>query len=367
MYVGRYAGSQGRLTFKSGTLSFEPTANLVIGHQGIGVADFSSDTKVPYLRIGGSPAGGTLTVHQGTKLTLSGSGNVGGYPLIEGSGETEYFHGVGTLVVSNATVMMTYDTSSEGGTPQLYVGRYENCFGVIRGSGTFQSSQYGENSPTIRMALGNGQIIGDGFGSEDILDMHTFASVTNVFTNPVNGTNGWYAVNKGAVLFPRRWQDAKDIYCVLGSWNSDTAEPDMVNSVSVKFSQDSQRTTVVRGGFYAADRNDLNLDSLREPGRIIGVWKIGTTDGVNGTKPRTTFSSVNLVFRYDHTKVTSGSRLKLYRWTGSRWTKVASAVASLDNPRVSVDGLSRLESSDVYNIGEFALVEGKSGLTILVR
>ena len=59
--------------------------------------------------------------------------------------------------------------------------------------------------------------------------------------------------------------------------------------------------------------------------------------------------------------------LKLYRWTGSRWTKVASAVASLDNPRVSVDRLSRLESSDVYNIGEFALVEGKSGLTILVR
>ena len=367
MYVGRYAGSQGRLTFKSGTLRFDDNANLVVGHQGVGVADFSSDTTVPYLRIGGSAAGGTLTVHQGTKLTLSGSGNVGGYPLSEDDNGTEYFHGMGTLVVSNATVMMTHDTSLEGNTPQLYVGRYENCFGVIRGSGTFQSGTYGENSPTIRMALGNGQIIGDGFGSEGILDMHTFASVTNTFTNPVNGTNGWYAVNKGAVWFPRRWQNEKAIYCILGSWNSNTAEPDMVNSVSVKFSQTSKQTTVVRGGFYAADRTDLNLGSLPEPGRIIGVWKIGTTDSVNGTAPRTTFTSANLVFRYDHTKVTPGRVLKLYRWTGSEWTKVASAEASLDNPRVSVNGLSRLGSSDVYNIGEFALVEVKSGLTILVR
>lgn len=367
MYVGRYANSQGRLTFKSGKLSFDTTANLVVGHKGMGVADFFSNATVPYLRVGGSAAGGTLTVHHDAMLTLSGTGSVGGYPLSEEGGAIEYFHGVGMLVISNATVMMTGDTSSEGNAPQLYVGRYEDSFGVIRGTGTFQSRQYGENDPAIRMALGNGQIIGDGFGSESILDMHTFASVTNVFTNPVNGTNGWYAVNKGAVLFPRRWQDAKDIYCILGSWNSDTAEPDMVNSVSVKFSQDSQRTTVVRGGFYAADRDDLNLDSLCKSGPIIGVWKIGTTDSVNGTTPRTTFSIANLVFRYDHTKVTPGSMLKLYRWTGSRWTKVASAEARLDNPRIYAVGLSRLESSDVYNIGEFALVEGKSGLTVLVR
>jgi hypothetical protein len=72
-----------------------------------------------------------------------------------------------------------------------------------------------------------------------------------------------------------------------------------------------------------------------------------------------------LTFRYDHTKVERGDRLKLYRWNGSAWTRVAAAKAT-DNPRISCSGLAPV-SGETYNVGTFALMSRKpTGLSIIV-
>ena len=373
MYVGRFAGSQGRFVFKKGMLSFTSTdANLVVGHEGVGMADIFSYCEVPYLRIGGSSSGSVYTLHDGVTNMVTKTFSIGGYVLNDDGSTNEYFTtGSGEFVISNALVKLTYDTSKLSGTsknmPQLYVGRYEDSFGVIRGSGTFQSKNYAHNDPVIRMLLGNGQIIGDGFGSESVLDMHTFASVTNAFTNPADGTNGWYAVNKGAVLFPRRWTQNQNFFGVLGSSTTLTT-PDMVNSVGYSVTRSGTDQIVICGGVYAIDRSDLNLDSLPSSDNIVGVWKLGSAQDVTSTAFRD-FTSIDLTFRYDHTKTTAGRGLKLYRWTGSAWSKVASSEVDLFNPRIAVTGITPLSSSSegIYRIGEFALVEEKPGLVIIVK
>jgi hypothetical protein len=274
------------------------------------------------------------------------------------------YSGFGEIVLSNAVMRFTRVDPGVT-TPQLYIGRDEESFGRLRGCGAVYGSTPENNN--ARMALGTGQIIGDGYGEERMLDMNSVVSVTNLFANADNGTNGWYVVNKGAVLFPRVWFKTDSVTRSIGTWaHNDT--PDFVNSVSFTMDNVSNSGTAehyVRGGLYAADRSDVHADVLPKGGEVVGIWKLGLFSQLLSLSEKKNFGSVGLTFRYDHTKVERGDRLKLYRWNGSAWTRVAAAKAT-DNPRISCSGLAPV-SGETYNVGTFALMSRKpTGLSIIV-
>ena len=216
------------------------------------------------------------------------------------------------------------------------------------------------------MVMGNGQIIGDGFGEQRTLDLNTVVSITNLFTNADDGTNGWYAVNKGAVLFPRVYMSTATDTRIIGSWTRQAA-PDFVNSVgyTVRGVTSYGNGYDLRGGVFAADRNDVHADTLPKSGSVVGIWKLGLFTNITDFTPKS-FQSMDLTFRYDHTKVKEECRLNLYRWNGSSWSCVTSAKAT-ENPRISCSGLTPI-AGESYNIGTFALMCRKTkGFRMIIR
>lgn len=369
MTVGNYAGSCGELIVKKPGLTFEISAlnpALVCGRLGEGHVKTFVDLEIPYLRVGGnSDAMSSYTAYAASTTTVCKAAFAGGYGLYEPSTEqTDTYSGFGEIVLSNAVMRFTRD-NTDVTTPQLYIGRDEESFGRLRGCGVVYGSTPEHNN--ARMALGAGQIIGDGYGEERTLDMNSVVSVTNLFANADNGTNGWYVVNKGAVLFPRVWFSTDSVSRCIGTWTRNEA-PDLVNSVGFTLNNISNSGTAghyVRGGLYAADRSDVHADVLPKGGEVVGIWKLGLFSQLLSLSEKKNFGSVGLTFRYDHTKVERGDRLKLYRWNGSAWTRVAAAKAT-DNPRISCSGLAPV-SGETYNVGTFALMSRKpTGLSIIV-
>jgi hypothetical protein len=121
----------------------------------------------------------------------------------------------------------------------------------------------------------------------------------------------------------------------------------------------------VRGGLYAADRSDVHADALPKSGEVVGIWKMGVFSALVDLSAKS-FQSIDLTFRYDHTKVERGDLLNLFRWNGSAWTRVASAKAT-ENPRISCSGLAPV-AGETYNVGTFALMRRKTkGFRMIIR
>ena len=366
LIVGNHAGACGILSVKKPGLTFENTVNtaLICGYEGEGHTESFVNLEMPYLRIGGNTDYmSSYTTHAGTTTTVSKVVTVGGYPLALPPDFTTVsdYPGNGTLMLSNAVLRLT---KSDTNDPQFYIGRYAEGFGVLRGCGVVQGVTW--NANTVRIVMGSGQIIGDGFGEQRSLDLNAVVSITNRIENPDSGTTGWYAVNKGAVLFPRVWiSTASDTRCI-GTWTRN-ASPDFVNSVgfSLEEAYNPGSGYYVRGGLYAADRGDVHADTLPKRGEVVGIWKMGVFYELASITPKV-FQSIDLTFRYDHTKVNEGARLYLYRWNGSSWARVASAKAT-GSPRISCSGLAPA-SGQSYNIGTFALMSRETeGLQVIVR
>ena len=268
------------------------------------------------------------------------------------------------MVLSNATLKIVKSLPSNTDA-QLVIGRYAGSYGILRGCGVIQGSALGSNN--VRIWLNEGQIIADGFGEEKLLDMNTVVSIrNNTTTTASDTTNGWYAVNKGAVLFPRTYFNSASASTMLGEWALEGA-PRFVNSVGVSLSGVAgSGERFLRGGFFSADRSDIHAESLPAGSTVVGVWKMGITGSISGTDVKG-YSTVSLDFRYDRSAVRLGSTLQLYRWTGSAWEKVAEKAAD-STYRISVSGLTPPASYDgIYNIGTFALLNVKSGLVVIVK
>ena len=367
--LGNYAGSYGELIVKKPGLTFEMSQYdepaLVCGRLGEGRVKTFVDLEMPYLRIGGnSDAMSSYTAYAATTTTVKKAAFAGGYRLYEPKDNDTYtYSGTGAIVLSNAVLQLTRDDANVT-TPQLYIGRDAESFGILRGCGAV----YGK-TPTAnnaRVGLGSGLIIGDGFGEQRTLDLNAVVSVTNMLANADDGTNGWYAVNKGAVLFPRAWLSAASDTRIIGAWTRNAA-PDFVNSVGFSLNNAASPGNgyYVRGGLYAADRSDVHADSLPKGGEVVGIWKMGVFSALVDLSAKS-FQSIDLTFRYDHTKVKRNDQLILYRWNGSAWTRVASAKAT-ENPRISCSGLAPV-AGESYNIGTFALMSRKAtGFCLIFR
>lgn len=260
----------------------------------------------------------------------------------------------GELVLSNAAVELTHSTLGD----RLFVGYSAGAWGVMRGWGTITGGAKNAN-----MTISRGQVVADGFGEQKTLDFGSLADVKFDGDWSLDATNGWYAVNKGKVQFPRVWQKptSKDqtLTGCCGDVNSQTSPSNQVNGVGFAISGfGSTGVRYFRCALYAEDRTDVHLDSLPENSGIVGVWSMRFDDGTYNCG----VENIALTFHYDPAKVRTGSRLALYRWGGSEWVEVASGNASA-NHLFSVSGLASLAQQE--NIGTFALVKRDRGFTII--
>jgi hypothetical protein len=214
--------------------------------------------------------------------------------------------------------------------------------------------------------MDEGKIIADGFGEEAELNLNSVVSIRNNTSEIAADTeNGWYAVNKGAALFPRIWFSSDSTTTVVGGWSGDT-DPGFVNSVGVSVSGVEGSNRHLRGGLFSDGRSDVHADLMPRNDGVIGIWKIGMTASVSGSDVLD-YGSADLAFRYDQSKVNVGELIALYRWNGSRWERVAEKIAD-STFKISVSDLVRPASYDgIYNIGTFALIKKDlKGLVITV-
>ena len=225
----------------------------------------------------------------------------------------------------------------------------------------------------------------DGMGEERDLDMRSISSFNGARHDNATGTNGWYAVNKGRLLYPRagwivgRYADSPafmigDYYKAGTNEYGEVKAPTLVNSIS------AEPTTGGTGGnayvyaaLYAADRTDYPANVLRGmPGKVASVWRIGTSKSKWNTdepeSPWTDWTAMKLTFRYDRSAVLDGLPLKLYHHDGTPdgvWRRVAKLAALNEGALISA---TVAPCSGTWNVGWFALVSQEDkGAVIIYR
>jgi len=347
MRLGYEAGSFGRLVHNSGTLDIDDY--LYIGRNG-GIGEFEVDSTFnANIMIIGSGFAPTIPGTGTVSVTENAVGTIDNYLRIN-NGDL-YMRG-GNIHLQNV------------GNPNqvnLFVRTGEDRRGKIQGWGTFTNVN---ETITLRME-NNGQIIADGEGVERDLNLNQIAVVYNEITNSVSGTNGWYAINKGRVMYPRTWQTFTpgNTYC-WGDYYQKTV-PQQVNSVA--FSPTVTFNAAIRGCLYAADRSDIPTGLPQENMRPIGIWRIGAFTG-KLTMDTQSFDALSLTFRYDHTRIINKDiKLRLYHYNGSSWTKVGSCAVGGDT-LISTDTPIAPVPSDDYNVGWFAVMAVElNGTVIMVK
>ncbi|MFO7936574.1 MAG: hypothetical protein R6V06_03090 [Kiritimatiellia bacterium] len=340
--MGYQTGTYGKMVHNGGSLY--AYAFLLIGRDG-GIGEFEADapfhTDIMVVGSGlapGDPGTGTVTIAENVVGTIDEYLRVNNGDLFMRGGEI-HLQNVGNL------------------NTNLYVRTGEDRRGQIRGWGAFTNV----NEDIILRMINNGQIIADGEGVERDLNLNMIAVVNNEIPNGPTGTNGWYAVNKGRVLFPRSY-DTGGINC-WGDFYGKTV-PEMVNSVAFEFS-DSQTHRYVRGGFCASDRSDIPA-GLPENLRPIGVWCMGAFSEKLSME-KAWVSTVSLDFRYDHTKVLpTDCKLRLYRYEDTGWVKVGECDPNNSDSLISTDNALSGVSTGDYNIGWFAVMAVEMNGTVIM-
>lgn len=342
-------------------------SSLIAGLYGKGHVVVNCNVETGYLKVGGvTNSTGLIEIGQNGTVIAHQQVCVGGYAMNETDLPGQLRGGFGELRLHGGHVRIP--RAADGSTAYLLIGRYEENFGRIVGFGSFEPKTDSETN--LRMSLGRGQLVGDGEGQSASLDFHRIVSVTSLFGNPAEGTNGWFAVNKGEVLFPRTWfgNGESTVTRSVGTDGKREGDPDFVNSVKATVTGVTDSNNYFRGGVCATDRDDVHLEALPTSSVApLGVWKLGlfkTLDGFDGAR----YNTVSLTFRYDQTKVPQNCQsLKLLRWNGSRWTKVGSVDPRTDTKRLVSTEVPLEKVSGSWNIGIFALQAARPGFVLVFR
>lgn len=309
----------GFLSVENGTFT---AGRCVLGYEGGGQGVVSN-------------AGGEITVNQTCWIGYEGSGSL----LLDG----------GTLRFPTVTTdvnLLVKPRAGDGGS--------------IRGWGRIVGKS--STDTNVRM-MNNGTVVADGGGVERDLDLHEIVSTTNALANGPAGTNGWYAVNKGRLRYPRAWINAASITRNQGEPPFKSAL-EMVNSVSIALTG-AQTPTFLRAGLCAPDRSDIPAGL--PAGRRLGVWCIGLYPDNATEKATASFSTAAVTIRYDAARVKDGERLFLFRYQAGEWRKVGEREADATPLIATGAPLTRLTETD-YNIGWFALIApDRVGLSLACR
>lgn len=264
--------------------------------------------------------------------------------------------GSGTLLLKGGTLRFPTITTDVN----LFVRLHSGGCGTIRGWGKIIGKT--SDNTNVRI-MNNGTVVADGDGLERDLDLHEIVSTTNTVANGMDGTNGWYAVNKGRLLYPRAWINSAVISRNQGEPPFKTVL-EMVNSVRISLTG-AQTPTFLRAGLCAPDRSDIPAGL--PVGHCIGVWCVGLYSNNTTENATANFDTVTLSIRYDGACVKEGEYVQLFRFQSGAWVKAGEKKAD-EIPLIATEtSLLRLTDGD-YNIGWFVLIVQKGmGLSMACR
>ncbi len=192
--------------------------------------------------------------------------------------------------------------------------------------------------------------------------------------------NGWYAVNKGLLKFPRSLARKKIGYNTVGDYPIDDYR--FVNTFKYTFDTKTMEKpgTYVFSELYATDRDDIpaGLPSGRgiHPSSIFRIGHFNSTatpdleDSQLTGSHKAGFSTLKLKFHYDPAlaEIEDVRHVKVYRCTDSvkgGWTCVASITAP-DSASPYIETVEMAPSSELWNGGWFAIVGTPKVGTVMV-
>ena len=378
--IGRKDGSVGYFHQKSGTF-IKSTSNqpIHVGYQGEGVFVVDTPLTLPAdeILILGNTGMGELIVNAGGSITGLQSLVVGAITNVAGSR--------GTITLAGGEITLLAKT---GDYWPLLIGGLDAdggqlTFGTIRGYGKIGRTHVTDTSSNVRMRL-SGQVIADGGD----LDMGLFRTVGGSDDNNKCGTNGWYAINGGRLILPRRQElNSVDVvgigdYLYKGTRAGYAPDISLVNSLQLRLYKNGAQLTDGKYNFsmlYAADRNDIPgaIPCAAAKGdKILAVWRLGHFNEIGdvGANPQNpvAFDEASLRFRFDNTDVDlERHKVLLFRYNGSAWERVG-MVSPSDPTHIATESnqpaYDGTPVGDNWNIGWYAIVRKRiGGITIIFR
>ena len=349
-------GSSGGLTHKGGTLRALGKNGIRIGFQSAGVFEAEADFDAPVFKIGLDGGTGVANIGACVYSNIWYASTVT-FPLVVG-GMDNAKGGDGTLCLRGTTVKLN-------GKKGVMIRQTPDSHGTIRGWGgvtNYLVAIYESNF----VLLNNGMVTADGEGGARDLDFSHMLAASNSLGNAVSESNGWYAVNKGRLCFPRVNFASAGTTPVRNYGTSPYATGSVsagpVHSVRAAFTGAEVVTgTLIPGtsnyyaGYgselYASDRGDVPVGLPGEG--VLAVWRL-TSPG---------FTSVDLSFRYNGKAVPGGkSALLCRRGADGTWHTVGRDDAA--TCCATAEGLSAVAADG--NLGWFALVLKPRGTLVCV-
>ena len=297
-------------------------------------------------------------------------------------GGAMYKNSVGCLKMNGGSVIFNPAIRRNA----LEIGTSGDCpYGVIKGWGKLaymylneffvNVSEIGKSATSTFL----GQVIADG----GILDcgrigVYGYGGGT---PNTCN-VNGWYAINKGLLRFPRSLARKAKSYNTVGDYPVNACR--FVNTFQYTFDTDTMNNTgtYVFSELYATDRDDIPAGLPTGKGiHHSAVWRIGhfnasATPDVDDedltADHKQNFTSLKLKFHYDPAlaEIEDVRHVKVYRCTDSvngGWTCVASITAP-DSASPYIETVEMAPSSELWNGGWFAIVgTPRVGTVMVVR
>ena len=381
--IAREQGSSGVFVHRGGTISHTAASSqpIRIGHYGDGRFEvaaplaFTSEMMV-------------VGNENGSKGTLSVGDALSGIKILK-LGENAGSEGTLLLNGGSVTVNATTAATTSDSGHAIWVGmvnesgdQAQTATGRIQGHGKIGRTEVDSDARHARIK-NYGRIVADG-GDLD-LGLFRLVGLPTVDANKC-GTNGWYAVNGGRLIYPRRLPVSSLDHVAVGDYGTFSGangNPDisLVNSLQIGLFKDGEQRVSNNRTFamlYASDRNDIprGLPCNTETGdKVLGVWRLGHFSDIEdvGDAPKTAwsaFDSVSVRIRFDDAGINwEKDSVVLYRWNGSKWDRVGKATEGTHIGTAAPQ--SRYESSDPndnWNIGWYAVLrKRKTGLMVIVR
>ncbi len=288
---------------------------------------------VAHQRTGTVNQAGGMVKLQANKFVGLGTYNTGAFGtwnLHGGSLEVSYANAGAIILGSAANSVGTFNIGNAAGCGILTqgvagVGLTVGNSGVGYLRGWSDGGAGNRLHLTGSLTLRTGQVAADGYGTDRTLDLTSFSGVINSLDNPLAGTSGWYAVNRGELRLPPIAVTGNNTYY----WG-EQGDLDLVNAARLAFTGASGTLT---GKLFAVDHGAVPPTGAI---RAISIHDFA----VGG------MTACTLAIRYDHAAAAAfpgadEARLNLYRWNGGAWVKLAASVDTTTRT-ITAAGLTQL-------------------------
>ncbi len=364
LYLGQRTAEVGAIEITGGALTAE---NIYVGYElstGLlsvvsGQAAFSNNLYVGANNTKMGPEGpvGIVTIHKdgilhclsnGTKTVSIYLGNNAGIYTNDNIGILEL---LGGTVKADATRI------------QIYMGQSGGPQGIVRGYGNLENypTQTDGNRPFLR--LRRATFIADGHGANADLDLSDCDyKVELSYSNPTNGTYGFYATHKGRLLLPRArstsdFKNRPHFLSGVNIYDGNKYDPEMVNSVVCSNVSYTGIAPYMGMAILATDRDGLTLPLPQQ--NIVGVWEFSSDNKLN--------SIARMTLRYDHTAVKAQhlqeESLRLFHFDGTSWNRL-NATVNTDKKQIYITNYALDAGTQLFAVGT---LRGSKSTVLIIK